>query len=164
LDGFRPSAVYAVENPSIFAVLVDRAVGLQKDESQASFVLPILICTNGQPSVAVIRMLELLLGEETAGRPFYYSGDLDVKGLDIAHGLQQRLKPYFYPWKMNGEHYVRYAKNGISLTEAERERIRLTGCPWDATLAQEMANRGAKLHQELWVEELAVDWTSAFLA
>lgn len=169
LKGICPSAIYAVENPSVFAVLVDRAASLNHAALISNTVdahgvnkLPVLICVNGQPSVAVIRVLELLCDGEP-NRPLYYSGDIDGKGLDIAQGLQQRFKPYFHPWRMDKEQYQCYSSRGIPLNASERERIKLTVYPWDECLALEMASAGAKLHQELWVEELAVDWTKPFL-
>ncbi|CAM4351409.1 TIGR02679 domain-containing protein [Paenibacillus alkaliterrae] len=168
LKEIRPSAIYAVENPSVFAVLVDQAASLNHAARSSNTVgaheankLPVLICVNGQPSVAVIRMLELLCEGDT-NLPLYYSGDLDVKGLDIAQGLQQRFKPYFHPWRMDKEQYQRYSNRGIPLTESERERIKLTVYPWDECLSLEMASAGAKLHQELWVQELAADWIKTF--
>lgn len=163
LRNIRPSAVYAVENPSVFAELVDKAAMLRTvtDAGNANN-LPILVCVNGQPSVAVIRMLELLCAGDTR-YPLYYSGDLDVKGLEITQGLEQRFKPDFHPWRMDKEQYQRYSKRGIPLTESERDRIRLTVYPWDNQLSLEMAKTGIKLYQELWVEELTADWKRFFI-
>lgn len=169
LRKISPSAIYAVENPSVFAVLMDQAasfnqaaiLGTAVDTGIASN-LPILVCVNGQPSVAVIRMLELLCAGD-ARRPLYYSGDLDVKGLDIAQGLMQRFKHNFQQWRMDKEQYTRYSKRGIPLTEAERDRIGLTVYPWDKQLSLEMASTGNKLHQELWINELTADWIHFFI-
>ncbi|MFC4599917.1 TIGR02679 domain-containing protein [Cohnella hongkongensis] len=167
----RCSALFAVENPSVFAVLTDAAVKRYEQirtKMQASVgaaELPLLVCVNGQPSVAVVKLLELVLGDpaqEEDGPQFLYSGDLDVKGLEIALGLQQRFTLRYRPWRMNSGHYNRHSHRGIPLTEAERLRLEAADIPWEPKLGSIIAAAGFKLHQELWVNELERDWLDAF--
>ncbi|XID92313.1 TIGR02679 domain-containing protein [Paenibacillaceae bacterium WGS1546] len=164
----RCSKVYAVENPSVFAILTDAAVkryerSLMQSPARPADDLPLLVCANGQPSVAVVKLLELVLGDSAQGAPeLIYSGDLDVKGLEIAQGLQQRFSQRFRPWKMDSEHYVRYAHRGMPLADSERQRLEAADIAWDSKLGGIMAAEGFKLHQELWVNELLGDWLNAF--
>ncbi|WP_372635073.1 TIGR02679 domain-containing protein [Cohnella sp.] len=165
----RCSAVYAVENPSVFAVLTDAAVKRHEQNwtktqapARAAEELPLLVCVNGQPSVAVVKLLELVLGNLAQDGPqVWYSGDLDVKGLEIAIGMQQRFPQRYRPWRMDSGHYNRYSYRGIPLTEAERQRLEAADIPWEPKLGSVIAAAGFKLHQELWVDELERDWLDA---
>ncbi|MFB9274087.1 TIGR02679 domain-containing protein [Cohnella cellulosilytica] len=164
------TAVYAVENPSVFAMLADAAAkqyqrsGLRgQSPDRTGKNLPLLVCVSGQPSVAVVKLLEFVLGGVRKDAPLLlYSGDIDVKGLEIALGLQQRFPQRYRPWKMDSEHYTRYAHRGIPLTEAERQRLEDFEAPWEPKLGSLMSAEGFKLHQELWVNELLADWLDAF--
>jgi hypothetical protein len=111
----------------------------------------------------VVKLLEWFLESQAAHRtPFYYSGDLDVAGLEIASNLRQRFPGSYQTWKMDVDLYQRYSRKGIRLSVAESDRIVRQVPGWGESLPQAMAETGAKLHQELWVEELAVDFLSAF--
>ncbi|WP_281890467.1 TIGR02679 domain-containing protein [Paenibacillus sp. YYML68] len=157
--------LYMVENPSVFAELVD-ALALRElraslgapaasghVSSQASIVI---ICGNGQPTTAVLKLLDWL----TSGHPdvrFHYAGDLDPSGLVIAQGLQRRYPEAFLPWHMDMEVYKKYVHRGMRMTEAERLRVQQSMCSWAEELSRVMADTGVKLHQELWVKSLIGD-------
>jgi Protein of unknown function C-terminus (DUF2399)./Protein of unknown function N-terminus (DUF3323). len=166
----RCSAVYAVENPSVFAVLTDAAVKRYEQTgtktqapARAAEELPLLVCVNGQPSAAVVKLLELVLGSLAQDGPqLWYAGDLDVKGLEIANGLQQRFPQRYRPWRMDSVGYIRHSHRGIPLTDTERLRLEAADIPWEPKLGKVIATKGFKLHQELWVDELERDWLSAF--
>ncbi len=147
--GGRP--LLMVENPSVFAELVDAALQRRIGATEA----PVILCGNGQPSTAVLRLLDWLLSFE--GAMLYYAGDLDAAGLGIAQGLQLRYPHAFRPWRMDAAQYSRFAHMGIPLAEAERSRLQEGRYAWDAELAATMLAAGRKLHQELWVEELMED-------
>ncbi|MCL2604789.1 MAG: TIGR02679 family protein [Defluviitaleaceae bacterium] len=85
--------VYLVENQMLFSQLCDKA---------ASFHSP-LVCTSGQPSQAVIRLLDMLA---VAGTQFFYSGDFDVNGLLIAERLKNRYGESFQFWRTDPHHYA----------------------------------------------------------
>jgi uncharacterized protein (TIGR02679 family) len=146
--------VHVVENPSVFAELVDAALSQRRQKDTCP--LPVFICGNGQPTVAVIKLLDLLCG--TAGTILYYAGDLDIKGLSIAQSLQMRYPHAFKDWRMNKEQYLRYHMKGIPLSEGEKNKLRYTEYTWAQDFGSIMADKGFKLHQELWVEELVSDW------
>ncbi|MEK3883656.1 TIGR02679 domain-containing protein [Paenibacillus sp. PL2-23] len=156
--------IFMVENPSVFAELVDADVDAVGDAGADSDVSvnqdagkqnarPAIICGNGQPTTAVIRMLDGLL-ESSTGSRLYYAGDLDPAGLAIALGLQLRYPEAFRAWHMDVELYLRYADRGIPMTEAERGRLQASSVGWDCELVDTMLRVGVKLHQELWAKEL----------
>lgn len=157
VSGLESTCIFVVENPSVFAELVDAASLLRKQKDRCS--LPFFICGNGQPAVAVIKLLDLLCGVE--GILLYYAGDLDSKGLSIAQSLQRRYSHAFKEWRMNTEQYLRYSMMGIPLADGERDKLRNTEFSWDRVLGSVMANKGLKLHQELWVAELVSDWLNS---
>lgn len=153
-------SIFMVENPSVFAELIDADIrrSLERDSKHS----PIIMCGNGQPTVAVIKLLDGLLAS-FPGAKLYYSGDLDPAGLGIAHSLHMRCGGVLAPWRMDRQTYLRHAQKGIPLTDAEIQRLRLTSFDWAPGLTLSMADRGVKLHQELWVEELVRDLAVAVL-
>lgn len=149
----RFTRIYMVENPSVFAELVDadaNKLGGTNDDFQ------VIVCGNGQPSMAVIRLLDTLLSSRE-GVALFYAGDLDPAGLGIAQSLQLRYPQAFRPWRMDKEHYLQYAHRGMPLTANERSRLQEGRCGWDTALVEAMKDAGFKLHQELWLEELIRD-------
>lgn len=153
--------ILMVENPSVFAEWIDADLR-NRDESRKCAAedvfdeqeeLPVMLCGNGQPSVAVIRLLDALLGG-SGERQLYYAGDMDPAGIGIAHALQLRYPFAFRAWCMNEDVYRRYADRGIRLTASELARLRELRCEWDDRLIQTMLAVGVKLHQELWLDEL----------
>jgi hypothetical protein len=151
--------VFVVENPSIFAELVDAVLSRMKDldASQTGDVsATVIICGNGQPTVAVIRLLDWLCG--TSKVIMQYAGDLDGKGLSIAQGLQVRYPSNFLAWRMDKKQVIKYADQGLQLSEGEKTRFRYSDFIWDHELGYTIAEMGVKLHQELWMEELVRDF------
>lgn len=160
LGRIRCKRVYMVENPSVFAELMDddarrwSETGPFATDSGAPFI----VCGNGQPTTAVIKLLDALLAG--GRRTLYYAGDLDPIGLGIAQGLQARYPEAFQAWRMDTSVYQRYAKRGVPLADGDRTRLKEARYPWDPELAKVMLEKGVKLHQELWVEELLHDIVS----
>lgn len=172
LPGLRASAVYVVENPSVFAVLVDEATHCSSNLTEPQ-AMPVLICGNGQLSVAAFKLLELLLEpspsiSETASAqaistsPLFYAGDLDSAGIEIARSLRQRFPDCFRAWRMDTDVFSRYAERGIPMTDSERMRTAKLSTPWDDRLPAVVAEAGVKLHQELWLDDLISDWRLAW--
>lgn len=102
-SGHSPSGrAYLVENQMVFSQLCDYA---QRFHSP-------LICTSGQPQVAVLRLLDLL---SATGTQFFYSGDFDGEGLSIAARLMARYPKSLHTWHMAPEDYRRAcSKVGLS--------------------------------------------------
>lgn len=103
---------YIVENEMVFTQLCDRAW---------QFHSP-LICTSGQPSVAALRLLDLLTRD---GTQLFYSGDFDGKGLSIAAQLCFRYPNLLKPWHMGTGDYDR-CRSDIPLSESSRALLQ--GC------------------------------------
>ncbi len=85
--------VYLVENQMVFSQLCDHA---------DRFHSP-LVCTSGQPQVAVLRLLDLLNDSKT---DLFYSGDFDREGLSIAARLMVRYQGHLHLWHMTPKDYA----------------------------------------------------------
>lgn len=145
LTGAKSSSgrAYIVENEMVFAQLCDRA---------AQFSFP-LICTSGQPSVAALRLLDLLAESGTA---LFYSGDFDGKGLSIAAQLCARYPDHLKPWHMTVEDYDRCRSN-ISLSDASQSLLQ--GCAGTVLekTAQLVGQHRRAGYQELLIPQLEAD-------
>lgn len=135
--------VYIVENEMVFAQLCDRA---------AQFSSP-LICTSGQPSVAALRLLDLLATGETA---LFYSGDFDGKGLSIAAQLCARYPGLLKPWHMAVEDYDR-CRSDISLSDASLSLLQGSAGTVLEETAQLVGKHQRAGYQELLIPQLEAD-------
>lgn len=165
LSGLHCSVVHMVENPAVFAELMDADVrGRQRavvpgEAAKSPWIgAPIIVCGNGRPSVAVLRLLDLL--HDSRNSLLHYSGDMDAGGLGIAQGLKQRYPKAFRAWRMDAAQYRSYADRGVSLDAGERARLAEQRIAWDEGLVSLLLEKGMKLHQELWIEELLEDLLS----
>ncbi len=104
-----------------------------------------LICTDGQPSLAAILLLESLARE---GAELYYHGDFDWPGLHIARRVMDRTDAR--PWRFGAADYLE-APAGPPL------KGKAANAPWDDRLASTMERRGVAVHEELVLEELLFD-------
>jgi uncharacterized protein (TIGR02679 family) len=159
--GFPGGDVYAIENPSIFAHLMDACIH-QMEEGRSARISrerwPILVCVSGQPSVAAIRLLDQCL----IGKKLFYAGDIDAKGLEIAEGFASRYPESFIPWGMSSALYEAYATHGIPWVEGIKVPNSLVHSSWDPDLPKVIARYGKKIHQEHWVDILCSDWLKAW--
>lgn len=143
---FSPSGrAYIVENEMVFTQLCDRSV---------QFHSP-LICTSGQPSVAALRLLDLLAAE---GTELFYSGDFDGKGLSIASQLCGRYPELLRLWHMTPGDYA-LCRSDIPLSESSRSLLQ--GCAGTAleASAQAVQQCGRVGYQELLIPLLETDLT-----
>ena len=147
LTGARsPSGkVYIVENEMVFTQLCDHV---------SQFHSP-LICTSGQPSVAALRLLDLLARE---GTQLFYSGDFDGKGLSIAAQLCVRYPNLLKPWHMEIADYDQ-CRSDILLSKSSRSLLQ--GCVGTALeAAAEAVNQFDRAgYQELLIPLLETDLT-----
>lgn len=147
LTGVRsPSGrAYIVENEMVFTQLCDRS---------AQFHSP-LICTSGQPSVAALRLLDLLAAEDTQ---LFYSGDFDGKGLSIAAQLCRRYPASLRPWRMAPGDYDQ-CRSDVELSEPSRSLLQ--GCSGTAleASAEAVKQLGLVGYQELLLFQLERDLT-----
>lgn len=154
--GSVPPVIYVCENPAVIAAAADRfGVGLRGVVANADAVRadaaaePALgaaalcapvVCVNGQPGAAVIRLLsELVRG----GATLRYHGDFDGGGLSIARTLARSVP--WTPWRF-GEPEYRAAcamnRSTSSFTGAIGES------PWDTGLSAAMEELRQRVEEE----------------
>lgn len=147
LTGARsPSGkVYIVENEMVFTQLCDHV---------SQFHSP-LICTSGQPSVAALRLLDLLARE---GTQLFYSGDFDGKGLSIAAQLCVRYPNLLKPWHMEIADYDQ-CRSDILLSKSSLSLLQ--GCVGTAleAAAEAVKQFDRAGYQELLIPLLETDLT-----
>lgn len=98
--------VYIVENPAVFSVLI----GEWRDAT--------IICGNGQIRLATFTLLDLFDDKTT----FYYAGDFDPEGLQIAQRLKERYQERLQLWNYHKEYYEKY-KSGVEITERSLRKL-----------------------------------------
>lgn len=137
---------YLVENQMVFSQLCDQA---------ASFHSP-LICTSGQPTVAAVRLLDMLAA---SGTELYYAGDFDGKGLTIALQLLRRYPDHLHLWHMGEADYIKcrsdreMSKDSLALLQNCTSTIL-------APVAEAVRRSGRAGYQELLLHDLLADLTS----
>ncbi|HET6563036.1 MAG TPA: TIGR02679 family protein [Marmoricola sp.] len=135
--------IHVCENPTIVEVVADRW------GRSAAPAAPVLICTWGQPSTAVVNLLTILTARGAGCR---YHGDFDWPGLRIAQALHQRIP--WTPWRYTAADYVAVVE-GDPLSRALAGRPALS--PWDPKLSMAMAEHGLAVEEEAVAEMLAND-------
>lgn len=144
--------IYIVENPSVFSTLVDQSFGQNTGS--------LLLCTSGPASAAALRLLDRYVQEGLLEDKVYYSGDYDLKGLDMANVLAERYSSHFHPWRYDAETYQQYVNKfpGPELTEEECVRLKRKSWIWCEEVCEKMVLSGRKLYQEAFLPVLANDW------
>ena len=103
--------IYVFENPQVFEEAIAALASAR--------TLPTLVCTSGWPSAAALYLLDQLL-EESPGNRLYYSGDFDLKGLQIAAYLAARHSGRCHPWHFDEASYeVALKADGIEVRASE---------------------------------------------
>lgn len=134
---------YLVENQMVFSQLCDHAAHFHSS----------LICTSGQPTVAVIRLLDMLV---STGTDLFYSGDFDGKGLSIALQLLRRYPNHLHLWHMTATDYAQCCSD-VSLSEASLALLRTCANTVLAPIAEAIGHNGYDGYQELLLPELQAD-------
>ena len=138
---FVARPVFVCENPAVVAVAAD----------QLGASCPPLICVNGQPSSAALRLLAAL---HHNGARMLYHGDFDWGGLRIANLLRSRMP--WVPWRFDTAAYLG------AVSRARRPlRGRPTEAGWDDKLASAISERNLAVDEELVIEDLVTDLRSA---
>jgi len=89
--------IYLFENPQVFEAVIATL--------DLSAPQPTLICTSGWPSVAATTLLDQLIAGSREVI-FHYSGDFDLKGLQIAAHLLARYPDHCQPWHFAPSDYI----------------------------------------------------------
>lgn len=98
--------VYIVENPAVFSILIRE----WRDET--------IICGNGQIRLATFTLLDLFDDKTT----FYYAGDFDPEGLQIAQRLKERYQNRLQLWNYHKGYYEKY-KSEVEITERSLRKL-----------------------------------------
>ena len=134
---------YVMENEMAFAQLCDAA---------ARFHSP-LICASGQPTTAVLRLLDML---SVSGTELFYSGDFDGNGISIAARLKRRYPERLRLWRMTPDDY-RQCKTDAELTEGSMQLLK--NCVGLEKIAATVAADGRAGYQEGLLPLLRADLT-----
>jgi uncharacterized protein (TIGR02679 family) len=143
------SVIHVCENPTVVEVVAERWARITAVTGTSGVGGPVLVCTSGQPSMAVVELLKRLAGE---GAECRYHGDFDWAGLRIARSLSTHVK--WMPWRYTDADYRAAVRDG-------KPSLRLAGnpaeSPWDPKLAIAMAECGLALEEEAVANLLAGD-------
>jgi len=151
---FPAGTVHVCENPTVLAAAADLL----------GPACPPLVCVNGQPSTAALRLLTSLTA---SGARLRYHGDFDWGGVRIANLLRSRVP--WQPWRYDAAAY-RAAVAGAAVVGAVSGAVSptpgtLTGQPvdasWDAELTAAMIRHGTRVEEELVLDTLLADLSSA---
>lgn len=150
--GVRPvsgdGVVHVCENPTVVEVVAERWARAGSDRAR-----PVLVCTWGQPSTAVLDLLGILTKE---GAECRYHGDFDWPGLRIAGFLRTHV--HWRPWRYEAADYIALVRSG---TVSRRLNNRPAASPWDPRLAEAMAAGGLAIEEEAVSDLLAADALTA---
>lgn len=95
--------IYVFENPQVFEEVI---VGVSHRSNNVPYrSLPTLVCTSGWPSAAALKLLQMFVDQSPDNR-LHYSGDFDLKGLQIAASLMARYAGRCYPWRFDVASYL----------------------------------------------------------
>ncbi len=142
--------IYVCENPQVFEEVVEQQRG------EESTLLPTLICTSGWPSAAALLLLDLLLAQ-SVDNILCYSGDFDIKGLQIAAYLMARYPERCHLWRFDGDAYtVALQHGGVVASSSELAMLNTLPTVF-ATLVSAMQERGMWAYQEGITQLLARD-------
>lgn len=107
-----------------------------------------LVSTGGQPGVATLRLLRLLVD---AGARLRYHGDFDWGGLRIANRVFEQVPAV--PWRFDSAAYRAAAAS--ELAAPLRGRPAVAG--WDSELSAAMAELGRQVEEEAVLDDLLAD-------
>lgn len=133
------TTVYVCENPSVVLAAADRL----GPESAP------LICLQGQPSTAALRLVRLCTD---SGWILRYHGDFDWGGFRIAGRLLTHVP--WTPWRYTTADY----RAALAAHPATAPLTGTTaGSPWDPPLAEAVLAAGRRIEEELVLDQLLLD-------
>jgi uncharacterized protein (TIGR02679 family) len=132
-------SAYVIENPALIAAAAARR-----------WIGPLIVCSSGRPSVAVVTLLRQL------GQSSYQHADFDVAGVGITTWLCEHAGTI--PWRMTSSDY-------LAVASARNDRPRLRGVVpttrWDPDLAEAMNEEGVAVFEEEIADRLLDDMLSS---
>jgi uncharacterized protein (TIGR02679 family) len=134
--------VWVCENPIVLA-------GAADELAQGA---PPLVCVNGQPSAAVIRLLQAL---DAGGARFVYHGDFDWGGIRIGNGLRERVR--WQPWRFDAHAY----RAALAAVTGGALAGRPVDATWDPDLRPALEQQAVRVDEELVLPDLIGDLATA---
>lgn len=111
--------IYAIENPQVFEEVITGMSSWSSSEQAP----PTLVCTAGWPSMAALMLLDMLLNASPVHH-LYYSGDFDLKGLQIAAHLLARYEGRCSLWQIDPASYaLALQMEGVPAQESELAQL-----------------------------------------
>lgn len=138
----KGTLVRICENPSVVA---HAATTLEGDSAP-------LVCVEGQPNTAVLRLLDLLTAD---GAVFAYHGDFDWGGLRIAKAIIDRYD--VNPWRFGVDDYLAAAPSGTLTLGPPATGV---AAPWSPGLVEAMTAHNVAIHEEQVLDHLLADLTT----
>ena len=132
------TVVRVCENPAVVQAAADRW----------GSACPPLVCSEGQPSGAVVALIAAL---RAGGARFAYHGDFDWAGLVIAG---QVLANGDAPWRYDASAYRAALVGGVPTLSLRGEPVTAT---WDPALTTAMIASGRAIHEEAVLGDLLAD-------
>jgi len=146
------NSIYVIENPQVFEEVIEHLQSKQESGEKQ----PTIVCTAGWPSVAAVTLLDLLLAAD-ANKRLYYSGDFDLKGLQIAAQLMERYPARCLPWHIDAAAYaIAMQADGISARENDLQQLSTLPAAF-AALVEVIQAQGKWAYQEGITSILAED-------
>ncbi|MNW43422.1 hypothetical protein D3C74_206190 [compost metagenome] len=117
------SSIYLIENPAVISYLVDETIHFLNlnrfSLEQLPSDFPVLLCTIGQARTASKVFIEKCLLTNPSC-VIYYSGDLDVPGIQMLNNMKEQFSAEFYAWRMESSIYRNYvAPKSKPLSDAD---------------------------------------------
>jgi len=147
------TTIYVIENPQVFEEVVAH---LQSQASAGEGRPATVVCTAGWPSVAALTLLDQLL-MANPDNCLHYSGDMDLKGLQIAAYLMERYPARCRPWHIDEIAYnLAMQADGILARENELQLLNSLPTAF-TTLIKAIQTKGKWAYQEGMVQQLIAD-------
>lgn len=131
----QKNPVYVMENPAVFAVFTE------------SHPKCAAICGGGQIRLAVMMLMDALRDTSV----FYYSGDYDPEGLQIAQRLKQRYGDGLRLWNYSEKLYEKYL-SPVVLTDARLKKLENIYLKELESVKDAMLRRKRAVYQEAMIE------------
>lgn len=128
--------VFICENPNVLASVAEK-LGPRSAT---------LICLDGQPKSAGRALLRIF---QQYGARFFYHGDFDGPGLQIANLIIEEFQAQ--PWRMSVHDYILGLSCGTPLDSKPPQ------ASWDSELAERMIIEGKAVHEESLIDLLLED-------
>lgn len=127
--------VYIVENPAVFSHLISR------------YPEQTFLCSNGQIRLACYVAMDLFSENVT----FYYAGDFDPEGLQIAQRLKERYGERLVLWQYEEEYYYR-AMSDVALPQSRLKKLEHIHIPELLAVREAILKEGRAAYQEAMLE------------